>query len=259
MCYDVQTNLEAQLKRAKRLNDPKAIAEITEKLKPYTKNYFHAPGFAHPMLLIYGNDNPTEPAPATWGLIPSWVKSDADKLKLWNNTLNAKSETIFEKPAFRASAKQMRCIVPVVAFFEHHHKGGKSYPYRIFRKDGAPMHLAGLWSEWTNRETGEIVKSFSIVTTQANELLSTIHNNPKMNEARMPVILTEESENIWLDTATHGELDKEVKNLLNPYPSEEMDAYPVARLRGKEAVGNSEELTEKKYYPELEENQGSLF
>ncbi|MGB0167341.1 MAG: SOS response-associated peptidase [Luteibaculum sp.] len=259
MCYDVQTNLEAQLKRATRLNDPKAIAGIKDKLAPYLKNYYHAPGFAHPKLLIYKNSNPSEPEPAVWGLIPLWVKTDADKQKIWNNTLNAKSETIFEKPAFRVAAKSTRCLVPVSAFFEHHHKNGKSYPYRIFRKDKQPIMLAGLWSEWTDKDSGEIIHSFSIATTKGNALLEQIHNNPKMDEARMPVILNEEQEDLWLDVEKHSDLDEVLSNLITPYPADELEAFPVAKLRGKEAAGNSEELLKKKYYPELEEQQGSLF
>lgn len=259
MCYDIQTTLEAQLKRAKRLNDPKAIADITEKLKPYTSAQYHAPGFAHPKVLIYNNLEPQVPKPAVWGLIPSWIGSEEEKAKLWNNTLNAKGESIFEKPSFRDSAKKMRCLVPVLAFFEHHHKGSKSFPHRIFRKDGEPLMLAGLWSEWVNKSSGEIVESFSIVTTRGNSLMEGIHNNPKMDGARMPVILDEKDEETWLNTEDHPSLDKEIENLLKPYPSEKLEAFPVAKLRGKEAVGNSEELLKRKYYPELEEIQGSLF
>lgn len=75
----------------------------------------------------------------------------------------------------------------------------------------------------------------------------------------MPVILREESEDIWLNTEEHQQLDDALNDLLSPYPSDELKAFPVAKLRGKEAAGNSEVLTKEKYYPELEESQGSLF
>lgn len=118
--------------------------------------------------------------------------------KQWNNTLNARGETIFEKPSFRTSAKNHRCIIYVAGFYEHHHYNNKTYPFFIYRKDAQPMALAGLWSEWKNPDTGGRLNTFSIVTTKGNKMMARIHNNPKLKEPRMPVILPSELEDEWL-------------------------------------------------------------
>ena len=101
MCYDVKATLEAQLKRADRKGDRAAVEEIMERLIPFTDlPLYHASGFSHPEMLIYTDTDPNFPEVATWGLIPHWVQDDEAAKKLWNNTLNAKGETIFSKPAF---------------------------------------------------------------------------------------------------------------------------------------------------------------
>ncbi len=257
MCYDIQTNLEAQLTRAKRLNDAAAIAEITEKLRPYTQNYYHVSGFAHPEVAIYTSQSPAVPSMAKWGLVPDWIKGPSEFNSIWNNTLNARAETIFEKAAYKKSAQGFRCIIPAQAFYEHHHKNGKSYPYRVFKKDGSVMHIAGIWNQWEDQYNGKLLATFSVVTTKANELLAEIHNNPKMNEARIPLILNEEQEDFWLDTEHCTE--ETYEDLLEGIKSDALDAYSVAPIRGKNASPNEESAIKKKYYPALEEEQGSLF
>ncbi|MEM0516890.1 MULTISPECIES: SOS response-associated peptidase [Aequorivita] len=252
MCYDIKASLESQLKRAKRKGDAPAIEEILEKLVPLTDlPLFHVSGFSHPELFIYTNESPEFPTVATWGLVPHWVKSEADIKKQWNNTLNARGETIFKKPSFRTSAVNNRCLIYVDGFYEHHHFKGNTYPFYIFRKDKQPMALAGLWSEWRNPDTGGILKSFSIVTTSGNALLSKIHNNPKLKASRMPVILPTELEDNWLKPI-NDELDiKEIQNLILEYPDDELDAHTVSKLRGKEYQGNVKSISDKVNYSEL--------
>lgn len=253
MCYDIKTQLEAQLARARRNGDEIAVREITEKLVPYTDlPLFHASGFSHPKLLIYTNDSPDYPIVATWGLVPHWVKDKEQLKKLWNQTLNARGETIFEKPSFRTSAKYRRCIIYIDGFYEHHHQNKQSYPFFISRKDNRPMALAGLWSEWVDTTTGEILNSFAIVTTQGNDLLAKIHNNPKLKGPRMPLILPEAWEDKWLQPI-NDELDiKAINELILPYPEEELSAHPVAKLRGRAYQGNVPEISDSISYPELE-------
>lgn len=247
MCYDISANLRRQLKAAMRVNDENLIAEINAEIdKLETPQYHHVSGFAHPKLLIYTNEQPTSPIFAQWGLIPHWSKSEIDAKKFWNNTLNARSETIFEKPSFRDSAKSKRCLIYVDGFFEHHHLGGKKYPFFIQRKDREMICVGGLWSEWVNKETGELHNTFSILTTNGNEALSIIHNNPKMKEPRMPVILHEEVEDEFLHLDSDDPLEKErLFELMTPYPSEDFEYYPVNQLRGKNAIGNSEVAVQK--------------
>jgi putative SOS response-associated peptidase YedK len=256
MCYDLQAQLESQLKRAMRDFDEHAIYEIKEKLARFTDlPIYHSSGFKHPKMLIYTNEEPYKPVVSQWGLVPHWVKDKKQLQGIWNKTLNARGETIFEKPSFRTSAKNNRCIVYIDGFYEHHHFKGNTYPYYIKRKDGKPMALAGLWSEWVDKETGEVLNTFSIVTTKANRLMAKIHNNPKLEEPRMPIILPEELEDKWLEPIEE-ELDKKgIQELIQPYPEEELEAYTVDRLRGKEYKGNVEEITREVHYPELNEQE----
>ena len=252
MCYDIKASLEAQLNRARRIDDQQAIEEILEKLAPLTDlPIYHASGFSHPELLIYTDRSPDFPEVATWGLIPHWVRDSEQQKKLWNNTLNARGETIFEKPSFRTAAQSNRCIIYIDGFYEHHHFEGKTYPFYIHRKDNQPIALAGLWNEWKDLESGGVINSFTIVTTKGNELLGKIHNNPKLKEPRMPLILPAEIEDKWL-LPINDELDqKAIEELILAYPSDQLQAYPVNRLRGKEYIGNVEEISQPYEYEEL--------
>ena len=252
MCYDIKTNLEAQLSRANRKLDSQAVKEIKENLIPLTNlPVYHTTGFSHPKLLIYTDRSPWFPEVSTWGLVPHWVKDKKQVKELWNKTLNARGETIFEKPSFRESAKHKRCIIYVNGFYEHHHLGGKTFPFYIHQKNDKPLALGGLWSEWIDQETGEILNSFSIVTTAGNKMLAKIHNNPKLEGPRMPLILPQELEDKWLEPV-EDELDvKSIQELIKDYPDEELDAYTVRRLRGKEYMGNIEKVSEPFQYEEL--------
>ena len=254
MCYDIKASLEAQLKRARRSNDERAIAEIMERLVPLTDlPIYHASGFTHPEILIYTDRSPYFPEVATWGLVPHWVKDNEQRKKQWNNTLNARGETIFEKPSFRTAAKNNRCIVYVDGFYEHHHFGGKTYPYFIYSKNKEPLALAGLWSEWKDPETGGIINTFSIVTTEANTMMERIHNNPKLEQPRMPLILPRELENQWLNPIADDLDIQSIQELIKKYPDEELQAHTVKRLRGKEYQGNVEGISKKVVYEELAE------
>ena len=252
MCYDIKASLEAQLKRARRYGDQEAVREIEEKLVPYTDlPLYHASGFQHPRLLIYTDRSPEFPEVSVWGLVPHWVKDQAQLKKLWNNTLNARGETIFEKPSFRWAARHSRCIIYVDGFYEHHHFKGKTYPFYLQRKDQQPIAFAGLWSEWTDPDSGAVSNTFSIVTTEGNELLARVHNNPRIKGPRMPLILPDEMADKWLEPLA-DELDiKALQELIQSYPAEELEAYTVHRLRGKEYRGNVPEINEPVTYEEL--------
>ncbi|MBT8206455.1 MAG: SOS response-associated peptidase [Eudoraea sp.] len=253
MCYDIKASLEAQLKRAIRFGDEEAVRQIEEQLVPYTDlPLYHASGFQHPRLLIYTDRSPEVPEVSVWGLVPHWVKDEAQLKKLWNNTLNARGETIFEKPSFRWAAMHNRCIIYVDGFYEHHHFKGKTYPFYLHRKDQQPLAFAGLWSEWTDPESGEVKNTFSIVTTTGNELLAKVHNNPKIKGPRMPLILPEELTDKWLEPVD-DELDMQaIQELIQSYPADVLEAYTVHRLRGKEYPGNIPEINEPVTYSELE-------
>ena len=253
MCYDIKASLEAQIKRAMRKGDLAAVEEIKENLIPFTDlPLHHASGFSHPELLIYTDRQPEYPEVATWGLVPHWINDTEQLKKFWNNTLNARGETIFEKPSFRKSAQNQRCIVYVDGFYEHHHFNKNTYPFYIYKRDKQPLALAGLYSEWTNPETGGVLNTFSIVTTEGNELMSKIHNNPKLKGPRMPLILSEDLEDNWLNPVTN-ELDKRaLQDLIQKYPEDELSYHTVTKLRGKDYPGNVAEISNEVVYNELE-------
>jgi putative SOS response-associated peptidase YedK len=165
-----------------------------------------------------------------WGLIPSWAK---DK-KMGSNLINARAETIAEKPAFRSAFKRRRCLVVADGFYEWQHISGKKQPFYIHLPDKQPFGLAGLWEHWESPE-GEIVESCTIITTAANELMQPIHE-------RMPVIIHPQDYDLWLDP--NGQKPELLQPLLKAYPSDRMTAYPVRTLVNK-ATSDSPELIEK--------------
>jgi putative SOS response-associated peptidase YedK len=248
MCYDIQAKLQSQLKRARANGDHASITEFTEKLEKFLgKPLFHASGFSHPSLIIYPNTDAFIPVVATWGFIPEWVRTPQHAKELWNSTLNARGETLFDKPSFREAAHHKRCIVPIDGFFEHHHFQGKTYPYFIQRKDDEPINIAGLYSDWVNPETGDALRTFSFVTKRGNSLMGAIHNNPKLAEPRMPVILDDHQTKGWLDAKSQ----EDVQEVLQQECVLALHAYPVQRLRGKAYLGNTESISNEVEYPEL--------
>lgn len=208
-------------------------------------------GFEHPNVHLIINQN-SEPnlLKANWGLIPYWVKDTQQANDICNKTLNARGESIFEKPSFRDSARSKRCLVIVDGFFEHRHYKGKTYPYFINMKDGSPMIIGGLWSKWTGKKTGEIIKTFTIITTDANMLMSEIHNKKK----RMPLILDPDESDVWLKSDSVDE----IKDLIDPLEDDKLFAYTVRRFSGRDVANRDESSIAEAIYPELTE-AGELF
>ena len=260
MCYDVQVGHERLIKdgihsgaSSEQIN--KLIDDYNEKFNPafpLPNVYHHVSAFTHPEIgVIHKQGGELVIEPMTWGLIPFWVKDRALANKLWNQTPNARAETMFEKPSYRAAARKRRGIIVINSFYEHHHFSGKAYPFNVRYKKGESMVVAVLHEEWKDKETEEVVKSFSIVTTGGNELMSVIHNNPKLKEPRMPVFLEGEAINEWLGTPESSDSHLTLLPLCKPLLSEELTAYPVKPLRGKNALGNIPEAAEQYEYPEL--------
>jgi putative SOS response-associated peptidase YedK len=149
-----------------------------------------------------------------WGLIPSWAKDASMGARL----INARAETVEEKPSFRGAFKQRRCIIPADGFYEWRREGGKKQPFFFRLRDERPFGFAGLWERWEG-EAGEAINSCTILTTEANEVLRPVHE-------RMPVILHPDDYELWLDVdARKRDL---LKELLRPYAAEEMIGYPVS-------------------------------
>jgi putative SOS response-associated peptidase YedK len=163
-----------------------------------------------------------------WGLIPFGAKSAAVGAKM----INARADTVAERPAFRTAFSRRRCLVPMAGFYEWQKEGTRKIPHYIHLLNADLFAAAGLYEFWPGKDGAAPIESFSIITTEANELVGKLHD-------RMPVILHADDYNAWLDPKN---VDTAVlKGLLKPYPSEEMRAYPVG-LRVNSAKNDDPEL-----------------
>jgi putative SOS response-associated peptidase YedK len=149
-----------------------------------------------------------------WGLIPSWAK-DA---KIANNLINARAETLQEKPSFRTALAKRRCLIPADGWYEWKKESDGKQPYFFHRRDDELFSFAGLWEAWKSPE-GEIVRTCVIITTEPNEMTANYHH-------RMPVILKRSDEAHWLDSAVRV---PDLVQLLAPYSADELEVYPVSR------------------------------
>ncbi|QRG65975.1 SOS response-associated peptidase [Brevibacillus choshinensis] len=154
-----------------------------------------------------------------WGLIPSWAKDGSMAGKM----INARAETVLDKASFKNLIYRKRCIIPADSFYEWKNVNEKKQPMRIMMRDECIFSLAGLYDTWINPVNGQRLGTFTIITTKPNRLVEEVHD-------RMPVILSREKEGIWLDRGNTN-MD-EILDLLQPYPAEEMIAYPVSTLVG---------------------------
>lgn len=154
-----------------------------------------------------------------WGLIPFWAKDRA----IGNRMINARGETLAEKPSFRAALKSRRCLIAADGFFEWKKSGDGKQPYFIHMKDGSVFGFAGLWERWTSPE-GEEVQSCTIITTDPNKVSAQIHD-------RMPAIIAPEDYDHWLDPA--AKQANEVLPLIGPYDDSAMEAYAVSKIVNK--------------------------
>lgn len=160
---------------------------------------------------------------ARWGLIPSWAKDPS----IGHRLINARAETLAEKPSFRAALRSRRCLVPADGFFEWQRAGGRKTPYFLHRRDDGLFAFAGLYEHWRD-PAGRTVTSCTIITTTPNETVGAGGPGGSAIHDRMPAILAPDEEAAWLDPAT-GESGR-WRRLLRPYPGEWMALYPVAPL-----------------------------
>lgn len=155
-----------------------------------------------------------------WGLIPYWTKSQEDSATIRKMTLNAKSETLFEKPSFRQPVLKKRCLIPSTGYFDWRHEGDRKIPYFIRLKEEEIFSMAGIYDLWTDNSTGDQLATFSIITTGTNPLTDYIHNT----KHRMPAILPPGDEERWLDPRLEKE---EIASLLQPFDAARMEAYRI--------------------------------
>jgi putative SOS response-associated peptidase YedK len=172
---------------------------------------------SQPVLAI-PNDGKNKADFFLWGLIPSWSKDPS----ISNKLINARGETVAEKPSFRGSFKYKRCLIPADGFYEWKAQEGQKTktPYFIHMKDRKPFALAGLWDEWHSPD-GNVLRTCTIITTTPNELMADLHN-------RMPVILDKADFADWLNPMP--QTSKDLLQLLKPFATDRMSAYPVSTM-----------------------------
>ena len=191
--------------------------EVETNLELFEPRYNIAPTQMVPVVRHpRSGDETREVAPCKWGLIPYWATDP----KIGNKLINAKAETIAEKPSFKHSFAKRRCLIPADGFYEWEKRGKEpSQPFYIRRRDGGLFAFAGLYEGWRTPE-GALLESCTIITVEPNELLSKIHN-------RMAAILRPEEEAAWIDPKSKME---DLLRMLRPYEPDELEAIPVSRV-----------------------------
>jgi putative SOS response-associated peptidase YedK len=236
MCYsNSSTSKNVDLAKKYKKTIPQDLSE---------EPVFYASGFSFPNWRVITKEE--EIQSMHWGLIPHWFK-EADPNKIAAMTLNAQIETVHEKASFRSIVGKKNCIIPSSGFFEWHTEGKEKIPYFLKPTSDIVFSMAGIYDEWVDRSTGEIVSTFSILTCPANELMGHIHNTKK----RMPVLLPDEYLTSWLE----GHLN--TSNLLIPAPSKWIEPVQVSKKLVLSDYANTPEV--QKEAPSQIGFQGSLF
>lgn len=207
-------------------------------LPRFGPRYNIAPSQQAPIIFDDGESGERRMRLFTWGLVPFW----ADDPSIGNRMVNARADSVANKPAYRAAARYRRCLVPADGFYEWLDTDGAKQPYRFVPTEQRPIAFAGLYEHWQG-EGGEVIDSYTIITTDANKTLAAVHH-------RMPVILKPESYDRWLDPATQRA--DAVTDLLTPAREDLLEGYPVSR-RVNRPSEDDEGLIEPV------ETQGSLF
>lgn len=196
------------------LEDPTDVFQTLFDLTPpmsLESRYNIAP--TQPILAIRSGANGNEVAPLRWGLVASWAK----EMDSHGPLINARAESVAEKPSFRTPFRRRRCLVPAHGYYEWQAVGKRKQPYYIRLDDGRPFAFAGIWEIWESPQG--YLESCAIITTEANALTKPLH-------ARMPVILHRDDYAMWLDPSVQR--TEPLLALLDPYPSDEMTTYPVS-------------------------------
>jgi len=246
MCYNIAA--KSSIKALQKKYGIKIDIQMT------IQTFYQVSGFAHPKLPVLAQEQPSEFSMMQWGLIPAWAKGEEKAIELSNIALNARAETIFDKPMFRNSIASRRCILPVDGFYEWRKSAKVNYPYYIYPKDKDLFSLGCVYDIWPNTVTGELISSFSIITTEANEVMAMINS-----KKRMPLQLNDEDWRRWLDpTASQSE----IQALLKPAASEALSFHTISRkISNHNLDSNYPEIQTEVNYPELEEGyrQNTLF
>jgi putative SOS response-associated peptidase YedK len=215
MCFTVEINIPRE--------------EIEKRFNArFADNGFFEPGyyfsaFSLPHLPVITNADPEAIQLFQWGLIPFWIKNDNKANDIRFKTMNARAETLNQKPSFKAPFKYKRCLIISHGFYEWHTFNNKKFPFYLKLKNDQPFAFAGIYDSWTNKTNNNQHFTFSLITTSASPLLAKIHNTKK----RMPVILEPSVEKKWISDNIPLQ---DALNLLQPYNDDALVAYPISPL-----------------------------
>jgi putative SOS response-associated peptidase YedK len=209
-------------------------------------SYYHRlSGFSHQRIPVLTQEDPRVVHSYNWGLIPAWCRNEEQAKEMMGNTLNARCDTIFEKPSYKSSIIKKRCLIYVKGFFEWRDFNKKKYPYYIYLKNQPVFSFGGIYETWINKDTGEIWNTTSIVTTDANPLMAQIHNT----KLRMPLILGNDQAKEWINPS----LTKDgIIKLMQPADERIMAAHTISKLiTSRTENPNQEKVKELFEYAEL--------
>lgn len=250
MCFTVAIVRNNTLLTTQKYYDSLPHDWSIEKNIPEIPDFYMISGFEFPKLPVVTNKGVSL---MQWGLIPSWTPDTASAMKIRTQTLNARGETVFEKAAFRKSIASKRCILPVTGFFEWRECNKLKYPYYVIPSDENGFSIGSIYDNWVDQETGEIFETFSIVTTEANDLMAKIHNTKK----RMPLLLSQENANRWLNSS---QTNQDIRKVIQPYPDTKMKAYTISRNANHTHINrNVPSIVNEVKYPEIEWMNNTLF
>jgi|TARA_R110000737_G_C14581099_1_gene485691 putative SOS response-associated peptidase YedK len=237
MCYSNSlTSKNVDLSKKYKKEIPSEIAE---------EPLFHASGFSFPEWRVVTKE--PHISVMNWGLIPHWF-TGGNWTEIASKTLNARSETVLEKASFKQLIGRNHCIIPSTGFFEYQTRGKEKVPYFVYPKKDKLFSMAGIYDEHLDTKTGEKKYSFSIITSEANEFMSEIHNSKK----RMPIMLNDEQIDGWLHAS-----ENEVKQFFEKTPNELFAGHTIDPKLLKSANRNTPEIQQEFIITRFE--QGSLF
>lgn len=230
MCYSTALRKKREVIEKKLLDQISATFPERTEYEPF----FHLNGFTYGNLQIITMNEPEIIQSAQWGLVPDWAAHNPEAFRKKSNTLNARSESIFEKSSFKESAESKRCLILADGFFEPHHENGQAIPYFCYQPskeypDGDLFLFAGLYNELEDD-----ILTTTILTTEANEFFAEIHNKKK----RMPIILDSHYFEDWLDNGITGQEINEI--LVKGLDKKTFKAHPVSRDFYKRGINTNQ-------------------
>lgn len=219
----------------------------------FVSSYHQVAGTAEQPVIVHDSvERRNVSIAANWGIVPKWTKSKGEGLKEANRYVNAKAETLKEGRLYKPMLEQgQRCLIPCTAYFEHHWldaAGKKKVPFAVRKADDPIFSTPGLYELWTDRSTGEVITSYTMLTTAANALMKKVHNGGE-HPGRMPLVIERDMEAVWLNPkSTDKELDEVLKYHI---PAGHLEAWPVHKIRGRSAATGPAVLEEDPEYKDI--------